>query len=38
MRDIAPGENRGDVYRMRTRERVDATTRSQNLVGSDSRA
>jgi hypothetical protein len=38
MRDIAPGENRGDVYRMRTWERVDASTRSHNLVGSDSRA
>jgi hypothetical protein len=38
MRDIAPGENRCDVYRMRTWKGVDASTHSHNLVGNDSRA
>jgi hypothetical protein len=38
MRDIATGENSRDVYWMRTWERVDASTRSHNLVGSDGRA
>ncbi len=38
MRDIAAGENSGDMYGVRTWQRVDASTRSHNIVGSDSRA